>query len=271
MSLLLTATLLGIVEGLTEFLPVSSTGHLILAAKLFGYDDSQWAVFNIVIQLGAILAVVVFYWRTFWAVIQGLIKRDPTAIRFLVNLLVAFIPAVVLGLVFKKKIDVLLESPLVVAWALVAGGIAILAIERVAKGGDYLGIGQLPIKKALGVGFMQCLAMIPGVSRSGATIMGALCMGINRSTAAEFSFFLAIPTMMGATVLQLASHRHELAAGTSAVGLQEIAVGFVVSFIVALAVIKGFVAYISRHGFTPFALYRIVAGAIAIYALTHIA
>jgi len=173
--------------------------------------------------------------------------------------------------VFKKKIDVLLESPLVVAWALVAGGIAILAIERVAKGGDYLGIGQLPIKKALGVGFMQCLAMIPGVSRSGATIMGALCMGINRSTAAEFSFFLAIPTMMGATVLQLASHRHELAAGTSAVGLQEIAVGFVVSFIVALAVIKGFVAYISRHGFTPFALYRIVAGAIAIYALTHIA
>lgn len=270
MSLLITAILLGIVEGLTEFLPVSSTGHLILATKLFGFDDAQWAVFNIVIQLGAILAVVVLYWRTFWAVAQGLVRRDPTAIRFVVNLLVAFIPAVVLGLIFKKKIDVLLESPMVVAWALVVGGVAIIAIERFAKGGDYVGIGQLPISKALGVGFMQCLAMVPGVSRSGATIMGALCMGINRSTAAEFSFFLAIPTMLGATVLQLGSHRHELMAGTSAVGFSEIAVGFVVSFIVALAVIKGFVTYISRHGFTPFAIYRIVAGAAAIYGLSHL-
>ena len=269
MSLLLTAILLGIVEGLTEFLPVSSTGHLILATKLFGYDDHQWAVFNIVIQLGAILAVVVLYWRTFWAVGQGLLRGDKTAIRFVVNLLVAFLPAVVLGLIFKKKIDVLLESPMVVAWALLVGGVAILAIERVAKPGEYVGIGQLPIHKALGVGFMQCLAMIPGVSRSGATIMGAMCMGINRSTAAEFSFFLAIPTMAGATVLQLFSHRHELAAGTAGVGMTEIAVGFVVAFVVALAVIKGFVTYISRHGFTPFAMYRIIAGAAAIYALSH--
>jgi undecaprenyl-diphosphatase len=271
MSLLLTAGLLGIVEGLTEFLPVSSTGHLILAAKFFGYDDSQWAVFDIVIQLGAILAVVVHYWRTFWAVLQGLIRREPLAIRFLVNLVVAFIPAVVLGLIFKKKIDVLLESPMVVAWALLVGGVAILAIERVVKPGEYEGLGQLSTKKALGVGFMQCLAMIPGVSRSGATIMGALCMGINRATAAEFSFFLAIPTMLGATVLQLASHRHELMSGSSSVGINEIAVGFVVSFVVALAVIKGFVAYVGRHGFTPFAIYRILAGAAAIYALSHMA
>lgn len=270
MPLLVTAILLGIVEGLTEFLPVSSTGHLILAAKLFGYDDAQWSVFNIVIQLGAILAVVVLYWRTFWAVGLGLIRGEKTAIQFIINLLVAFIPAVVLGLIFKKKIDILLESPLVVAWALVVGGVAIIAIERFAKGGDYVGIGQLPVTKCLGVGLVQCLAMVPGVSRSGATIMGALCMGINRSTAAEFSFFLAIPTMLGATVLQLASHRDELTAGTSAVGMSEIAVGFVVSFVVALAVIKGFVTYISRRGFTPFAIYRIIAGAVAIYALSHV-
>ena len=268
MGLLLTAVLLGIVEGLTEFVPVSSTGHLILASKLFGYDPKTWAVFNVVIQLGSILAVVVLYWRTFWAVATGLLAREPLAIRFVVNLLVAFIPSVVLGLAFKHQIDAMLGSPTIVAWALIAGGIAILAVERLAKPGPYQGLGQLPLRQALGVGLLQCLAMIPGVSRSGATIMGALAMGIERRTAAEFSFFLAIPTMLGATTLELWQNRAELAAGTGPVGWSHIAVGFVVSFIVALAVIKVFVAYISRSGFTPFALYRIVAGVAALYFLT---
>lgn len=269
MTLTVTAILLGIVEGLTEFLPVSSTGHLILATELFGYDPKQWEVFNIVIQLGAILAVVVQYWRTFWAVGHGLIKREALAIRFLVNVVVAFIPAAILGVLLKDQIDAMLESPMVVAWALVVGGVAIIAVERLAKQGPYLGVGQLPVKKALGVGLLQCLAMIPGVSRSGATIMGALAMGIERRTAAEFSFFLAIPTMMGATALQLISHRTELAAGLGPVGWSEIAIGFGVSFVVALAVIKGFVAYVSRAGFTPFAVYRIIAGAAAIFLLSQ--
>ena len=268
MTLTITAVLLGIVEGLTEFIPVSSTGHLILATKLLGFDADTWKVFNVVIQLGAILAVVVQYWRTFWAVAVGLMKREPVAFRFILNLLVAVLPAVVLGLALKKHIDVLLGSPLVVAWALVVGGVAILLVERFAKKGmTYKGLGQLPVHQALGVGVLQCLAMIPGVSRSGATIMGALAMGIERRTAAEFSFFLAIPTMLGATLLELWGSRHELAAGTGVVGWHEIAIGFVVAFVVALVVIKMFVAYVSRSGFAPFAWYRIVAGLAAAFLL----
>ncbi len=269
MTLTITAILLGVVEGLTEFIPVSSTGHLILATEIFGYDADTWKVFNVVIQLGAILAVVVQYWRTFWAVGLGLLRLESLSIRFVANLLVAFIPAVVLGLLFKKHIDVLLGSPAVVAWALIAGGIAILAIERVAKTGDYVGLGQLPMRQAFGVGVLQCLAMIPGVSRSGATIMGALAMGIERRTAAEFSFFLAIPTMLGASVLELWDNRAAMAAGTGPVGWGEIAIGFVVAFVVALAVIKAFVAYVSRSGFAPFAWYRIAAGALAVFLLSR--
>ena len=269
MDLMLTAILLGIVEGLTEFIPVSSTGHLILASELLGYDAKTWAVFNVVIQLGAILAVVVQYWRTFWAVGMGLLKLEVLAVRFVVNLLVAFIPAAVLGLLLKHQIDAMLGSPTIVAWALIGGGIAILGVERWSKQGEYQGLGQLPLRQAFGVGLLQCLAMIPGVSRSGATIMGALAMGINRRTAAEFSFFLAIPTMLGASTLELWQNRAELAAGTGPVGWGHIAVGFAVSFVVALAVIKMFVAYVSRAGFTPFALYRIMAGMAALYFLSH--
>jgi undecaprenyl-diphosphatase len=269
MDLTLTAILLGIVEGLTEFIPVSSTGHLILAAEVFGYDAEQWKVFNVVIQLGAILAVIVQYWRTFWAVGMGLLRWQPMSVAFVRNLLIAFMPSVVLGLALKKYIDVLLGSPLVVGWALIAGGIAILVIERLAKPGGASGVAQLPARQALGVGLVQCIAMIPGVSRSGATIMGALAMGIERRTAAEFSFFLAVPTMMGATALELWDNRHVLAAGMGPVGWQEIGVGFVVSFVVALAVIKGFVAFVSRSGFGPFAWYRIVAGAAAVVLLSR--
>ena len=267
-DLTLTAILLGIVEGLTEFVPVSSTGHLILASAVFGYDADQWKVFNVVIQLGAILAVVVQYWRTFWAAGLGIVQRNPQAYRFVVNLLVAFLPAAVIGLIMKDYIDIMLGSPLIVGWALIAGGIAILVIERVAKPGGPSGIGQLPVRQALGVGILQCLAMVPGVSRSGATIMGALAMGIERRTAAEFSFFLAIPTMLGATTLEIWQYRDLLASGSMAVGWTEIAIGFVVSFIVALIVIRAFVAYVSRAGFAPFAWYRIVIGIAAVAWLT---
>jgi undecaprenyl-diphosphatase len=263
MDLTLTAILLGVVEGLTEFIPVSSTGHLILATEIFGYHADTWKVFNVVIQLGAILAVVVQYWRTFWAVGLGLLRLEPMSIAFVRNILVAFLPSAVLGVLLKKYIDVLLGAPIVVGWALVVGGIAILLIERMAKPGPASGVAQLPVRQAFGVGLVQCVSMIPGVSRSGATIMGALAMGIERRTAAEFSFFLAVPTMLGATALELFEARHELAAGLGPVGWAQIGVGFVVAFVVALVVIKAFVAFVSRSGFAPFAWYRIVAGVAA--------
>ncbi len=269
MDPIVTAILLGIVEGVTEFIPVSSTGHLVLASEVFGYDAKTWAVFNVVIQLGAILAVVVQYWRTFWAVGMGLVRLEPMSIAFVRNILLGFLPSAVLGFLLKDYIHILLGSPMVVAWALILGGIAILAIERWAKPGGPSGVAQLPARQALGVGLVQCISMIPGVSRSGATIMGALAMGIERRTAAEFSFFLAIPTMLGATTLELIDNREALMAGTGPVGWTEIAVGFAVSFIVALAVIRMFVAYVSRAGFAPFAWYRIVAGALAVYLLSR--
>ncbi|MFA7596503.1 MAG: undecaprenyl-diphosphate phosphatase [Novosphingobium sp.] len=259
MDLTLTAILLGIVEGLTEFVPVSSTGHLILASELFGYDAHQWALFNVVIQLGAILAVVVQYWPTFWNVGMGVLRLEKRSLAFVRNILLAFLPSAVLGLALKDYIDILLGSPDVVAWALIVGGIAILGIEKIAKSGEYRDVADLPMKQVFGVGLAQCLSMVPGVSRSGATIMGALAMGINRKTAAEFSFFLAVPTMIGASTLELLDKGHTLS-GEGLVGWDEIAIGFVVSFIVALIVIRAFVAYVSRSGFAPFAWYRIVLG-----------
>lgn len=261
----ITAILLGIVEGLTEFVPVSSTGHLILATELFGYDAHEWAMFNVVIQLGAILAVVYQYWGTFWNAGIGVLRLEAEGLRFARNLILAFLPSAVLGLAFKDQIDIMLGSPAIVAWALIAGGIAILVIERVAEPKGEHSVADLPLTQVIGVGFAQCLAMIPGVSRSGATIMGALAMGMNRKTAAEFSFFLAVPTMLGATTLELATKHDELSSASGSVGWSEIAIGFVVSFIVALAVIRAFVAYVSRHGFAPFAWYRIVVGALAVW------
>ncbi len=269
MSLTLTAILLGILEGLTEFIPVSSTGHLVLATRFLGYREADWEVFNVVIQLPAIMAVVVLYWRTFMDVLMGALRRESEALHFIRNVLVAFIPSAILGVLLKSKIDVLMETPAVVAWALLLGGIAILVIERISRQGEYQPVGSLSLGKALTVGCMQCLAMIPGVSRSGATIMGALSMGVNRKTAAEFSFFLAVPTMFGATAKQLWDHRHELTAGTSTVGWSEIAVGSAVSFVVALVVIKAFVSFVGRSGFAPFAWYRIVIGALALVLLAR--
>jgi len=259
----LVAIILGIVEGVTEFLPVSSTGHLVLATELLGYDPQRWAVFNIAIQPGAILAIVVLYWRTFVAVLKGLFARQAESIAFVRNLLIAFVPAVALGLAFNDQIEALLESATTVAWALIVGGVAILIVERLAKTTRTGGIAEVSATDSAKIGIVQCLAMIPGVSRSGATIMGAMALGIDRRTAAEFSFFLALPTLTGATVLQLFKHHDAITGGD----VQLIAVGFVVSFVVALAVVKAFLAVVTRHGFAPFAWYRIVAGAAALYFL----
>jgi undecaprenyl-diphosphatase len=262
-NLTLTAILLGIVEGLTEFIPVSSTGHLILASEFFGYAPAQWEVFNIVIQLPAVMAVVVLYWRTFMDVALGALRGDGQSIAFIRNVLAAFIPSAILGVLLKSRIDTMLETPIIVCFALILGGVAILVIERFVRHAEYQPVGTLPLSKALAIGLMQCVSMIPGVSRSGATIMGALTMGVNRRTAAEFSFFLAVPTMLGATLKQLWDHRDELAAGSSVVGFREIAIGSVVSFLVSLVVIKFFIGFVSKSGFTPFAWYRIVVGTLA--------
>ena len=268
MPILLIAVILGIVEGVTEFLPVSSTGHLILATELLGFDADRWAAFNVIIQLGAILAIVVLYWRTFWAVLEGLFARQPMSWKFVRNVLVGFLPSAVLGFLLINNIEALLGNATVVAIALILGGIAILVIEKTVKPGKIAGVAEMPVGRVLGVGLIQCLAMIPGVSRSGATILGALSLGVERRTAAEFSFFLAIPTMLGATVLELVKHHDTLLAGASGVGFGAVAVGFVVSFVVAIVVVRAFVHYISKHGFAPFAWYRIVAGAAALAWLT---
>lgn len=263
MPILLIALILGIVEGVTEFLPVSSTGHLILATELLGFNADQWAAFNVIIQLGAILAIVVLYWRTFWAVLEGMIKTNPVSWRFVRNIAVGFLPSAILGFLLINKIEALLGNAVVVAIAFIVGGVAILVIERMVKETPVVGVAEMPLRTALGVGVIQCLSMIPGMSRSGATIMGGLSLGVERRTAAEFSFFLAIPTMVGATTLEFIKNRDELMSGAG-VGLGTVAVGFVVSFVVAIVVVKAFVAYVSRRGFAPFAWYRIVAGMVAL-------
>jgi undecaprenyl-diphosphatase len=260
MSDTISAIILGIVEGITEFLPVSSTGHLILASELLGYDAQRWAVFNVAIQPGAILAIVVLYWRTFMQVLMGLFRGDAASIAFIRNLLLAFFPAVILGLAFGDQIDAMLENARVVAWALIVGGVAILIVERLAKTRDVGGVSNLSMSQSVKVGLVQCLAMIPGVSRSGATILGAMSFGVDRKTAAEFSFFLALPTLTGATALQLYKHGHQMQPGDA--GL--IGIGFVVSFIVAIVMVKAFMAIVTRHGFAPFAWYRIAAGIAAL-------
>lgn len=252
-----TPVLLGIVEGVTEYLPVSSTGHLMLATELLGYDAEKWALFNIAIQPGAILAIVVLYWRTFWDVFIGLFSWDPKALAFVRNLLLAFLPAVVLGLAYGDYIEALLENVVVVCWALIVGGVAILLVERLARPRESGGVAEVGTLTSLLIGLVQCLAMVPGVSRSGATILGAMTFGVDRKTAAEFSFFLAVPTLSGATALQLYKHGGAM----TATDMEAIAIGFVVSFVVALVVVKGFVAIVSKIGFAPFAWYRIIAGA----------
>jgi undecaprenyl-diphosphatase len=256
-STLFDTILLGLVEGLTEFLPVSSTGHLILVDDLLGFKGPPGQVFEIVIQLGAILAVCVLYFRKLLAVLLGA-PRDPVARRFILNLLWAFLPAAVIGALAHDFIKSVLFSPWVVSVSLIVGGIAILVIERVRPQPIYDDVDTLPPWVAFKIGCAQVLAMIPGVSRAGATIMGALLLRVERRTATEFSFFLAIPTMFGATVYDLYKNRGEL----SADDLTVIAIGSVVAFLSALVVVRVLIGFISRHGFTPFAWYRLLVGAL---------
>ena len=260
MPILLLVILLGIVEGVTEYLPVSSTGHLILATELLGFRADQWALFNIAIQPGAILAILVLYWRTFLDVLVGLFHRSASAFAFVRNLAVAFVPAVVLGVALGDYIEMLLGNAVVVAWALIIGGIAILIVEKLARTHEAGGVAGVSLKQSVMIGLAQCLAMVPGVSRSGATILGAMSFGVDRKTAAEFSFFLAVPTLTGATALQMFKHWNEIPTGQ----LAWIGLGSLVSFVVAVIVVKAFISIITRYGFAPFAWYRIVAGTAAL-------
>ncbi len=252
----LTAILLGILEGLTEFLPVSSTGHLILASELLGFTGESSVAFKIAIQLGAILAVIVIYWRRFWDVATGLFRLSPGPVAFTRNILAGFAPAMVIGVMAYSAVRAAIQTPIIVAVALVIGGVLMLMLERMIKTVRVTSVETMPFGTALTIGFVQCIAMIPGVSRSGATILGALMMGVERRTAAEFSFFLAVPTMLAATVYALWHDRALL----NADDMGMIAIGFGSAFLVSLLIVKAFVAFVSRFGFAPFAWYRIVIG-----------
>ena len=258
-TLLLKAAILGVVEGLTEFLPISSTGHLIIIGDLLGYNDEASKVFKIVIQLAAILAVCWDYRERLTKMVVGL-PGDPAAQRFAGLLFIGFLPAAVLGLMFHSTIKALLFNPITVATALVVGGFVILYVEKRAYHPRIQAVDDMRWPDALKVGFAQALAMIPGTSRSGATIMGGLIFGMSRKAAAEFSFFLAIPTMFAATAYDLYKNWELL----HMADLPVFAVGFVTSFIAAMWAVKSFIRFISNHTFVVFAWYRIVFGLIVL-------
>lgn len=262
-SALLTALLLGAVEGLTEFLPVSSTGHLILLGEALGFQGPPGRAFEISIQLGAIFAVIWIY-RTILQDIAGRMWRPGQERRTATNLVLAFLPAAVIGATLHGPITRLLFGPWVVATALILGGVAIIAIERTRPEPRVHSVAAMPPIAALLVGFGQVLAMVPGTSRSAATIIVALLLGVERRAAAEFSFLLAIPTMLAATAYSLWKARAELDA--SGAGL--IAVGLVGAFAVALLVVRWMLAVVGRIGFAPFGWYRIALGAVVLFWLT---
>lgn len=293
------AVILGIVEGITEFLPISSTGHMILVEPLLGIQEGDpfWTgTFDIFIQVGAILAVMVYFWRRLWVLVFGPraaspapeaaleVVKSPAALsstatatlpaeslsliarygdHILVKLFVAFLPAAVVGLAASKFIERHLKTPPVVAGAMILGGIAIILIERARREPRYTDAGTIPMRTAFQIGLFQCLSLIPGTSRSAATIMGALLLGLTHSAAAEFSFFLAIPTMCAAGAYSLLKHVKEIEANQFAL----LGLGFSVAFVVALLVVAGFMRYIQSHRFTSFAFYRIVLGLIAFGAI----
>jgi undecaprenyl-diphosphatase len=257
---LVVAALLGVIQGLTEFLPVSSTAHLLIGARLLGFDDPG-GVFTVTIQLGSILAIMWLYRVKILHILTRL-GSDPDARHFALMILVAFAPAVVAGALLADYVTtVLYESPKVFATTFVLGGIVMLVVERYRPVPTVLDADRTPIGRALVIGFCQVLAMVPGVSRSGATIVGGMLMGLDRPAAAEFSFFLAMPTMMAAFAHSLLKVRHQLAPDRAA----EIAVGFVMAFFASLLVVRPFLGVVRRRGFAPFAWYRILLG-LAIFA-----
>ena len=256
------AVVLGLVEGMAEFIPVSSTGHLLLAGELLGFSGPPGHTFEIAIQLGAILAVCVAYRERVASTLLGAFS-ERRAQRFARIVLLAVLPAMAVGAFAHGFIKNVLFSPLVVAVMLIAGGVAMLLIEKRLPAPRVAEVDDIPPGLALKIGLCQCVAMIPGVSRSGATIMGALLLGTSRKAAAEFSFFLAIPTMAAATAYDLWKNRAHLAGDDMLL----ILVGFAAAFLSALAVVRWVVAFVGRHGFAPFAWYRIAVGSLALAAL----
>ena len=256
------ALFLGLIEGLTEYIPVSSTGHLLLAGHFLGFE-SRGKVFEIVIQLGAILAIVSVYFARLWQMLLDF-PKDARTRRFIYGLLLAFLPAAVIGAAAHDFIKgVLFESPMLICITLIIGGVILLAIDRMQLKPRYSSMMDFPLPLCFGIGLFQCLAMIPGTSRSGATIVGALLMGADRRSAAEFSFFLAMPTLGGAFVYDLYKNRDNLTFDEA--GL--IALGFVAAFISAVVVVRHMLEYVSRSGFAVFAWWRIIVGAAGLAAL----
>jgi undecaprenyl-diphosphatase len=262
-TLLMKAALMGVVEGLTEFLPISSTGHLILAGALLGFNDDKAKVFDIAIQTGAIGAVILVYWQKIRTTVRAL-PTDSQARQFALNVLIAFVPAVLLGLLFGKAIKAHLFTPLVVASTFIVGGVVILWAER--RQAQLPGavriqeVEEMSWKDALKVGLVQCLAMVPGTSRSGATIIGGMLMGLSRKAATDFSFYLAIPTLIGAGAYSLFKERALL----SWADVPMFGVGLLASFVSAWLCVRWLLRFIATHSFTGFAWYRIVFGVVVL-------
>jgi undecaprenyl-diphosphatase len=263
MSDALRAVILGIIEGVTEFLPVSSTGHLLLAERFFNLgEDDFWKSFAILIQLGAILAIVVIYFAKLWKIAIGMFT-NPDDRRFVIGLLIAFLPAVVIGLIVGKYIKEVLFNPWVVCFSLIVGGAILLWVDQLDHKPHEHDATRFPLLTYLWIGFAQCLAMIPGVSRSGASIVAAMLLGADKRAAAEFSFFLAIPTMVGAFAYDFYKSRADMT--TAHLGI--IAIGFVVSFITAIVVVRVFLSYVTSRGFALFAWWRVIVGTLGLVAL----
>jgi undecaprenyl-diphosphatase len=257
------AFVLGVVEGLTEFLPVSSTGHLLLVQRFFGFDDDDFGkTFAVLIQFGAILALLSIYFFRLWQLALGMFK-DPAAQRFIIGILIAFLPAAVVGAIAHDFIKSVLFNVWIVCFTLIVGGAVLLWVDRMALDTRYHDATKFTLPMYFIIGLVQCVSMIPGVSRSGATIVGAMLLGADRRSAAEFSFWLAMPTMAGAFAYDLYKSQGQMSSGNSLL----VAIGFAVSFISAWIVVKTFLGYVQRHGFGLFAWWRVIAGVLGLIAL----
>jgi undecaprenyl-diphosphatase len=260
--LIFKAIILGVIEGLTEFLPVSSTGHLIIASEFLGFNSIPNKLFEIVIQLGAILAICVIYRQKLFGVVCSL-NKDKNSWKFSLNILIAFMPALIIGFFAHDYIKKVLFDPLIIAYALIVGGVIMIAIDHVSLKKTYHEIEEFSFPMALKIGFCQIIAMVPGVSRSGSTIIGAMIFGASKKSAAEFSFFLAIPTILAASVYDLFKARNDLTFDH----LSLVAIGFIAAFISALIVVKTFIAVIRNYGFSIFGYYRIILGIFLLFIL----
>jgi len=263
MSDWLAAIILGLVEGLTEFIPVSSTGHLLITSEILGLTDARWNTLIVLIQLGAILAVVALYFQRLWKVLLGLVSTDPSARRFAISVLIAFLPSAIVGLLLHDFIKTVLFDVRIVFVTLILGGFALMAVERWAPAPREDDAMRFSFKTAGLIGLFQCLSIIPGMSRSGATIVGGLLSGVEKRAAAEFSFFLAIPTMVGAFALDFWESRDVLSGDF----MGTIAIAFVVSFLSGLFVVRTMLDFVSKHGFAPFAWWRIAVGVLGLAAV----